>query len=288
MRLAGIALMALLLGLGGLPAHAASKNTRVARKYFKQAQRRAKAGDFAAAVRLLQKAYDADPQPKYVANQGIAYFKMKQYELAAERFDWFLERVQDPDAQALAESFVMKMRPQVFILTQPSGAQIYIDQKLAGTAPVVTELLVGRHLVRAELDGHHAADETFVVELNTSAKVTLELREDPMALVSGSSLAPTEPEVLPPPPPPPPPARGWGSSDWGWTMLATGAALGVGGAVFGTLAFDATDQRDAAISRADWRSHQSSAEGWAAGYYTASGLALTSVTTGLTLLLLDD
>lgn len=272
----------------GAPARASDApggDPEVANAYFLEAQQRARAGEYPAALRLLQKAYATDPNPKYVANQGIAFLEMGHYAESAERFEWFLENVDDLDDQALAESFLMRLRPQVIIVSRPPGADVIIDRESRGRTPLILDLLAGDHLVEVRKAGFEPVHRAVAIKLNEGQTIELILEASPEPLpvaakptdgIAGrAAVGPTD-------------DGGWGTQQWGWTALGVGLASGVASAVTGTLAFERTAERDAATSRTEWRAAQGEAESLAVYYYAAGGLATAALVAGVVMLVAGD
>jgi len=268
---------------------AAKRDPKAAEAQFRRARREASQGNYATALRHLQRAYSADPLPKYVANQGVAYLKMKQYAEAVERFEWFLERVDAPDDRALAESWLLKLRPQVIITSDPPGARVRVDQAPWGETPLITELLAGEHLLEFDLDGYRPASRPLVIELNEGMTLHVDLEVDPLARMAEKTLEP-------PPTPEPaavttrtlqPAGDGWGADEWGWLSIAIGGAAVAAGATLGALAFRSLDARADAVTVAQWQTRQSDAESYGIGMYAAGGAGLAALITGVILLAID-
>lgn len=271
-----LALVALLLaGAAGvsIPSTAADAaeaeaDPHAAAVYFRKARREASKGRYPTALRFLQRAYAADPQPKYVANQGVAYLKMKQYAEALERFEWFLERAEAPDDRALAESYLLKLRPQIIITSEPPGARVSIDQQAIGVTPLITEVIAGKHLLQLDLSGHRTADQALEVALNTGQNLHVVLEAAP---VGGT----------------PPPSGSWGLTEWGWTSIAVGGVAAAVGGTLGGLAMQSLDARGDAADVPQWKARQADAERYGVGMYTAGGVAVAALVTGVILLSTD-
>lgn len=250
-----------------------------------RAQEYARRGDYAGSLRSLQRAFAADPNPKYVANQGVAYLEMGQYADAVERFEWFLAHSDDHDAQALAESFLMKLRPQVIIISRPPGADVYIDGVERGATPLVTELLAGEHLLELRREGFEPAHRAVVVELarDQNLEVTLEARPEPLRPLpplgdgrvdlSRSSPIAGDSSAL---------------TGWGWTCVGLSIAAGAGTVLARRQALAALDASDEAQSRTAYRGAVADAERWTALYYGGAALAGAALVGGVTMLLVGD
>lgn len=148
-----------------------------------------KAGRFAKALESFEKAYKLDPSPILLYNLARAYEEMGNAEKAIENFELYLARVPDAPDRAEVETRIRvtrKMmergapsaaaaRPRLTIDSHPPGAVIWIDDLHAGRTPLEVEATVGRHTVRAALEGHAAATREVDVEAGARVGVTLQL-----------------------------------------------------------------------------------------------------------------
>ncbi len=91
-----------------------------------------------------------------------------------------LELVADQSATLRTKIDDLVQAPPVFVLqTQPDGARVLIDGELVGDAPVRTELVAGKHVARAELDGYAPVEREVLAVDGVESTVVLELRPLP-------------------------------------------------------------------------------------------------------------
>lgn len=266
------------------PVVAGERDVKAADAWFRKARREASQDNYATALRHLQRAYAADPLPKYVANQGVAYLKMKQYAEAVERFEWFLERVDAPDDRALAESYLLKLKPQVIVTSEPPGARVLVDARELGVTPLITEVVAGEHLLQVALEGHLPTSRPLIIELNEGQSLHVELAVDPLAALEEKTLEPPRPPAETEPAPLPVVEPGWGASEWGWTAIVVGGVAAATAGTLGALAFGALDARDEAGTRPQWQARQADAEAYGIGMYATGGTAIVAVSLGVILL----
>lgn len=67
---------------------------------------------------------------------------------------------------------------EVTLESSPAGAQVYVDDELAGITPLTTEILQGERRVRVKLDGHKAWQKTLNVKAGESQSLT-DIRLEP-------------------------------------------------------------------------------------------------------------
>jgi hypothetical protein len=110
------------------------------------------------------------------------------------------------------------------VLSQPSGATVYVDDAPIGQTPWHGTLSAGKYRLRVELTGYTSvASETFL-HADKSLVVPFELESAPVepaqapAVAAPESVAP----VAPKPASPPPPESSMGV--WPWVALGAGAA----------------------------------------------------------------
>jgi hypothetical protein len=64
----------------------------------------------------------------------------------------------------------------IYILTNPSGAEVYIDGMLRGTAPLVIESLTGEHTLKIRKQGYK--EYSAEVELSAGKKIAIMLERE--------------------------------------------------------------------------------------------------------------
>ena len=199
----------------------------------------AQRGDLEAAAAAFEKAFAANPRPRYRCNLGTVHYSRKDYQRAHVFLRWCLDRVSTaPEGIARVSSFVEReLRARglvrIRVQTQPSGALVTLTDLPALAAPVSAFLPPGEHQVEVALEGHRSRSETVTVEPGVDRNVTVTL--EPI------KAPPTEPPAPEPEPEPKVesitgpierPARR-AESRWGrtWAWVAGGAAiagLGIG------------------------------------------------------------
>lgn len=83
-----------------------------------------------------------------------------------------VDRVVEAPAAAVTPS-------RVAITSEPSGATIYVDGEMRGTAPLQLELLPGTYTIEAELEGYASARVTHSANRGERARVVLALAAEP-------------------------------------------------------------------------------------------------------------
>lgn len=196
------------------------------------------AGQYALALQRLQAAHRLDPDPRYVANQGLVLEQLSRYAEAVEAFEQFLATDPPADKAAAAKAVIERLRPEVRIETAPPGATVRLqgDERPRGTTPLVMRLVAGTHTLIIEREGHARWRQTAKVLPGEGLRVQ-------------AALAP-----LPAPPPAPPPEvrTEFGTSGWGYVALGTAVAAGASGAVLYGLGVEAVDDRDNADTGEAW------------------------------------
>lgn len=223
--------------------------------------------DYAGALVKLEAAYAADPEPGYIANQGLVLQKLGRHADAVAAFERFLATHPDPEKAQMAESVLERLRPQVEILSDPSGAKVSTEKEELGVTPLKTHLVVGEHTLIFSLRRHDPLE------------VQVQVREGrPLAVrqtLTPSRNAPKLVDVVVKKEEAPKTGR-----LWTWVALGTGAAAAVGAGVMYGLASGAVDDRDGARTGAAWDAAQSDAETWNLGMWTAAGVSLAALAVG--------
>ncbi len=151
-------LCALLLAV---PAHAG--DPAVADQHKAAADQAFLREDYAGALRLLERAYAEDPQPRFVANMGLVLERMGRYAEAVAALERFLATEPPYDKAEAAERVVHRLKPWLRITTEPAGAKVTVDGRSVGRSPLQARVLVGQRTVQAHLPGH--ADARQQVEI---------------------------------------------------------------------------------------------------------------------------
>ncbi len=231
-------------------------------------------GDYVGALQRLESAYAADPRPGLIANKALVLEKLGEYGPAVEAMERFLESEPPPPARALAEEVIARLRPELRILSTPSGAKVSVRGEVLGETPLRTALLVGRHELSLEAHGY----QTKKLQVNMQAGTAVKLDE---RLARARARRPT-----PAPVEPLPEARG-SLRPWAWTSFGVGlVAVGAAGVFYG-LGVSEVEARDEASSSSAWETHQASAESMNMGYVGGLSLAGVAVLVGGALWLME-
>ncbi len=127
-------------------------------------------GDYASALEKFEEAYRTYTSPKIWFNIGQANRDLRQFADSMAAFEKFLVGASDasPEAIADARKAVAELKPKlgrVQIECQTSGAEVSIDGKVVGQAPLLDPIWVmpGRHQITAVSPEASPAVETITV-----------------------------------------------------------------------------------------------------------------------------
>lgn len=232
-----------------------------------EADRLVLARDYAGALAKLEEAYAADPEPGYIANQGVVLQKLGRHADAAAAFDRFLATNPDPEKARMARDMVARLRPMVEVMSDPPGAKVSTDKEELGVTPLKAPLVVGDYTLYFSLRKHDPLEVKITVREGRPLSISQTLTPSKTA----GKLVQVEVEKDTKPAP---------KRLWTWVALGTGVAAGVGAGVFYSLASGAVDDRDAARSGADWDAAQSDAETWNLAMWGAAGLSAAALAAG--------
>lgn len=171
-----------LAGASSAVAQPTDKETAI--KLYELSQDAFKQGQFDLAVDYLERAYDLDPHPIILYNLARSYEGLGEIDKAEEA----LGRVKtDPmsDEDLLRKTDVALTRVlnlkknqvklgQLSIVTLPTGATVFLDDKEVGSTPYNAEHPEGLHMVRIEMEGFPTHEET--VTLSPNAKTSIEIQ----------------------------------------------------------------------------------------------------------------
>ncbi len=273
-----------LLALWLLPLVAQAQEAQRAARLKAEADQAYLAGDYERALSLLRDAYDADPEPGYIANQALVLEKLEEYEEAADALERFLATRPPADKAARARQVLHRLKPQVEVVSDPPGVAVMTigdATRFLGTTPLRARLVVGEYTLALQLEGWEAAEVPLRVEPGRVTTVRHTMVRPARRPAAPAAAAPTPAPV----PVAPIRARGFGTrSAVGWAVLGGGVLAGGASAVFYALGSDAIDARDAAETSARWDAHQGDAETWNTSYLVAAGVAGAAVVAGVVLL----
>ena len=129
------------------------------RALYRKAQNAFEAGDFEQARGLFLQAYAIQPRAEVALGLGQAEFELKRYRDCAEHLDFAIHNLGPNVSEtvfAQARKALAEAKAQVAVLnvaTQRNGAEISVDGKLVGTAPLGLPLYLepGAHEISARL-----------------------------------------------------------------------------------------------------------------------------------------
>ncbi|MFN3198416.1 MAG: PEGA domain-containing protein [Bradymonadia bacterium] len=207
------------------------------------------AGRYMQALRLLQQAYDTDPRPGILANQGLVLEKMGQHARAVGRFEQYLALNPPRSGREMAELKIAQLKPEVIFISDPPGASVRLDgdAQTMGRTPFKTSLVIGPHFAHIAREGYAVARPSFTVRRGQQETIEVTLipggSEDPLVGQSGS------------------PDKPW------WLVASGGTALGAA-VIFGGLTASEISARDDAGSVREWQDHADTAHGYSIVAYT--------------------
>lgn len=95
-----------------VPAHA-GVTTRAAQRYFEQGELLFKQGQFSAALREYQRAFDAEPLPELLYNIGQCYRNLLDYDHAILNFRTYLSLLPNAPDRAEVESLIENLEDRI-------------------------------------------------------------------------------------------------------------------------------------------------------------------------------
>jgi hypothetical protein len=129
-----------------------------------------KEGNYSGALAEFETSYKITPNPGVLYNIGLAHQRLFQIPEAVAALRRFLDEQPDApaDKRASAAAIVADLEnllaPVTFDIS-PAGAQLSIDDRPAGKAPLAAPLVLaaGRHRIVVEADGHRVERREIVV-----------------------------------------------------------------------------------------------------------------------------
>lgn len=239
--LRGGLVLLMLLSWGAL-AFAADTQQKRAVALTKAGIAKQKAGEHAEALDDFNEAWGYAPHPKILFYKGRSLMALEDYEEARDvylklRDNPALKDAQLREAEANLSLCAAELKRTVvhIVVEGLPGARLLVDGKKAGASPLTIPMLNGQHVVRAEMDGHVAAERVLTI----AGQEKLEVR---LSLTRASSSAPGSRQVAVVRPAPEggiEPAviqvaheADRSSSALGWTTLGAGGVMLVTGAGF--------------------------------------------------------
>lgn len=219
------------------------------------------------ALQRLEAAWTLDPDPRYIANQGLVYEQLGEYDEAVAALRQFLESDPPADKARAAREVIDRLEPPVRIETTPPGATVTVQGEPTprGTTPLVTRVTAGTHTFILDLPGHARWRRPAKVEPGEGLRVE-------------AALAPL------PAPPPVRASRGLGADGWGYVALGAAAVAGASGAVLYTLGLDAAASRDGAVTGREWDAAHDRVALYDTTTVVAASIAGAALVTGVALI----
>jgi len=188
-------------------------------------------GDFAAALIEFRKAYDLSPSYKLLYKIGQVSYKLKDYAGALKSFERYLVEAGDkipPERRAEVQEEVNVLRAQtgrIDVSANVFGASVSIDDTPVGTTPLEEPVLVsvGKRKVTVTAPGRTPV--TRIVDIG--GQETEQVKVDLQPLVGETRTVITD--------------RPSKMTTWSWVGLGAAGAFGIGAAVTGVMANNASD-----------------------------------------------
>jgi len=214
--------------MGLATAQAQDPRSDQAREHFARGQTAYNQGDYEAAIREWNSAYELDARPRIQFNLAQAYERLGRLTEALTALDNYIEAADPNDAQqadARSRRGAIRQRLDrtgVRITGAPDGALITIDDQDWGRAPRpdTIRLEPGSHRVRIKLDGYSDFTAVVSVPAGQEVEVAVEMSEAtaPVAGPAGATESSSGGSILP------------------YVVIGAGGALFVGGLLIGTAA----------------------------------------------------
>jgi tetratricopeptide (TPR) repeat protein len=196
--------------------------TASAREHFQRGTEYYSEGDFRAALIEFERAYALRPSYRLLYNLAQVAYELRDYAAAERHFRAYLVEGEDeitPERRAEVRHELDRLRERVASLdirTEPSGAQVHVDDRLVGTTPFSAAVRVsaGRRRVLAELPGY--APVTRAIDVAGGEDLSVELRFGPPLIASSADTGPSSGKNVAP-----------------WITGIAGGVFALGSAAFG-------------------------------------------------------
>jgi tetratricopeptide (TPR) repeat protein len=121
--------------------------------------------DYQKALDELQKAYLLTKNPRYIANQGLVFEDMKRYKEAVDALEFFIQTKPSKKKIRSAQQVINRLRPEVKIITDPSGAVVRFksEKTSSGKTPLKLRLISGEHPMTLTADNYEPLSVTLFV-----------------------------------------------------------------------------------------------------------------------------
>jgi len=163
---------------------AIADDTAIAKEKIEEGKRLIGEEKYAEALEALEASYKLRPKPTVLFNIAMCKKALHRYVDAIASFKLFLktETSQTSTTRALAESALAELERfvgKVRLVEAPVGADVYIDGKKVGVAPLKEPLPLdpGRHVVRVSKDRFKTLDVEVIVASGAEVEVRADLQQ---------------------------------------------------------------------------------------------------------------
>lgn len=149
------------------------------------ANKLARAGEYADALALFEKAYALSPEPVLLYNIGRVAEKLSDWKKAAGALRAFLEVEKDPTKRAKAQDVLDSVQSHLpaylTVSCSVAGAVVEVDGKPAGRAPLQAPIEVkpGKHVVKVLATAKKPFEQSVEVKGTESVQVSALLEDEP-------------------------------------------------------------------------------------------------------------
>ncbi len=212
-------------------------------------------GDFESALFEFESAYEMSQNPHLLYNIAVSQYELHDYAASALAYRRYLSELEgelpsDRVEQVTERLRTLELRVGTLIVdSDPSGAVVSIEGKVAGVTPVEITVNLGEAVVSAEKDGYERGETTVRVVGGERTSVQLELAgelREPSAVPAPRLAAPVE--------------RTDGGTDDAdkrlerleigtWVAFGIAVGAGIGAAVTGSLAVQSNNDLEDARAR---------------------------------------
>ena len=150
-----------------------------------------RAGKYREALKEFETAYQLKPNAVVTYNIGRCYERVGDNRTAMRKYQDYLHEIPDAADQlqvqrAIAElekKFEKQGVQQLAVYAQPSGAEVSVDGKLLGLAPVSADLSPGKHRLRVSARTFEPSERDFTMPAKTSLQFDVSLSKTPAPVV---------------------------------------------------------------------------------------------------------
>ena len=211
---------ALLATLGPAVSLAAPKSppaddarTAEAKSHFQRGATYYKEARYREAIAEFQAAYKIKPSGVLHYNIGQAYEKLGDIPAALNSYNDYLREVPKASNRETVKRAIANLQARLaasgvqmlYVTSDPSDAEVWIDGQLRGRSPFNAALPQGSHLVSVAKSGYRTVTREVILSPERSHEMGLSLQAAPAAPAPVPAAQPPAPEVLAPLAPPPPP-----------------------------------------------------------------------------------